>query len=95
MFIELSLLPPAVQEQILTVQEGNTVAFTQNGQVIATVNQAVQQPSYANGDFDYDLERMKYMMDTKFIRVPYFDTPEELLEWTERLSDADFEKEQA
>lgn len=80
MLIELSQLPLAVQEQILNVQANEIVQITNNGQVIKNVH-IVEIKSYANGDFDYDLERMKYMMDTDFHPMPKFASDEEFLAW--------------
>lgn len=90
MLIELNTLPPIIAEQILTVQTGNTVQFTNNGEVIATLTKAMKQPSYAKGDFDYDLEQMKKAVEAPYVTVPDFNTVEELLAWMENLSDDDF-----
>lgn len=70
MLIEISTLPPAIAEQILTIKNGNTVQFADNGKVFARLTEEVKQPSYTKGDFDYNLERMKYMMDTDFVEMP-------------------------
>lgn len=79
--IELSILPPMVVEQIMSVKNGNPVQFTNNGEVVLTLTEEIKQPSYAKGDFDYDLERMKYMMDTEFVPMPKFKSDEEFLAW--------------
>lgn len=68
--IELSILPPMVVEQIMSVKNGNPVQFTNNSEAVLTLTEEIKQPSYAKGDFDYDLERMKYMMDTEFMEMP-------------------------
>lgn len=38
MVIEISLLPQVVQQQILAVEQGQTVAFTNHGKVIGTLS---------------------------------------------------------
>ncbi|MDO4700948.1 MAG: hypothetical protein Q4A69_09760 [Moraxella sp.] len=54
MLIELSLLPPAIAEQILQVQHGQSVQFTHNGQVVANVSQPKNTflDFYINTPFD-------------------------------------------
>lgn len=76
MLIELSHLPQAVQQQILTTNE--PVQFVNNGQV---VKKFVPSKSYADGDFSFDLERMQTMMDTEFLPMPKFASDEEFLAW--------------
>lgn len=39
MLIEISTLPPAIQEQILSVQKGELVQFVNHGEVIARLTQ--------------------------------------------------------
>lgn len=90
MLIEISTLPPAIAEQILTIKNGNTVQFADNGEVFARLTEEIKQPSYAKGDFDYDLERMKKAVEAPYVTVPDFDTAEELLAWMENLSDDNF-----
>lgn len=68
MIIELSTLPPVVVEQMMNVQNGKAVQFAHNGEVVFTFTKEIKQPSYTKGDFD--LERMKYMMDTEFVEMP-------------------------
>ena len=41
MVIEISLLPQVVQQQILAVEQGQTVAFTNHSKVIGTLSGAV------------------------------------------------------
>lgn len=64
MFVELSMLPPEVQKQL---QKGELVQIVDHGKVIG---QMVKQPSYAVGDFNFDLERMKQHIDCGFVEVP-------------------------
>lgn len=76
MLIELNQLPQAIRQQILTAEE--PLQFVNNGQVVKkfipetmqTNNKPTPDKSYANGDFSFDLDRMKYMMDTDFVEVP-------------------------
>lgn len=72
MFIELSLLPPAVAQKILQVQQGEVVQFTNNGQVVA---KAVQEPqnfldvimNYNGSDVsDIDLPEFDRKIGNKF-----------------------------
>lgn len=66
MILELSLFPVEFQQQLL---KNESVQIVDNGKIIKTIN--FDEPkSYAKGDFDYDLERMKYMMDTEFVEMP-------------------------
>ncbi|OOS23565.1 hypothetical protein [Moraxella pluranimalium] len=74
--IDIATLPMAVQEQIANLQA--PLAITQNGKLIATLNPT---PSYTNGEFDYDLNRMKAMMDTEFKPMPDFENEEAFLAW--------------
>lgn len=39
MLIEISTLPPIIQEQILQIQHGETVQFTNHGQIIGELVQ--------------------------------------------------------
>ncbi|MFB2538838.1 MULTISPECIES: hypothetical protein [unclassified Acinetobacter] len=39
MVIEISLLPPTVQQQILAVMQGEIVQFAQDGKIIAQLSQ--------------------------------------------------------
>lgn len=39
------------------------------------------QPSYTKGDFNYDLKRMKDMMDCEFRPMPDFASDDEFLAW--------------
>lgn len=41
MLIELSLLPPNIAQQIMRVQQGATVQFANNGQIVA---KAIKEP---------------------------------------------------
>lgn len=93
MLIELSQLPAVMQQHILT-KNTEIVQVVNNGQVISDL-QFNQPKSYAKGDFDYDLERMKQAVNAPSIVVPKFDTPEKLLEWMDNLTDNDFIVEKA
>lgn len=66
MILELSLFPIEFQQKLL---KNKSVQIVDNGKVIKTVEFS-EPKSYAKGDFDYDLERMKYMMDTEFVEMP-------------------------
>lgn len=87
MLIELNQLPQAIQQQILMSEE--PLQFVNNGQVVKkfipetmqTTNQQTPNKSYANGDFSFDLERMKYMMDTEFKPMPKFADDNAFFEW--------------
>ncbi len=48
MLIEISLLPPVVQEQILQIQQGKTVQFANHGQVIGELVQNHQDKNGQN-----------------------------------------------
>lgn len=66
MLIEISSLPPVLEKAIL---QGEAVEFAQNGKVIAYLTDTRRQmthynnrhstKSYANGDFNFDLDLMK------------------------------------
>lgn len=58
MLIELSHLPMIVQQQILTAKSDEIIQIVDNGQVIKNIH-LLEPKSYANGDFDFDLERMQ------------------------------------
>ncbi len=78
MILELATLPIAIQEQITHLKAGEQLIIANQGREItsATVN-----PSYEKGDFDYDLQRMKQMMDTEFKPMPSFASDDEFLAW--------------
>lgn len=76
MIIELSQLPQGIQQQILTTQE--PLQIVNDGKVIKNF---VPTKSYANGDVSFDLDRMKYMMDTEFHPMPKFADDEEFFKW--------------
>lgn len=88
MLIELNQLPTVMQQHILN-KNTEIVQVVNNGQVISDV-QFNQPKSYAKGDCDYDLERMKKAVNAPCVVVPKFDTPEKLLEWMDNLTDSDF-----
>lgn len=69
MFIELATLPIEMQQQFLKVKQGEQLIITQQGEIVttATIN---QQPSYANGDFNFDLQRIKKSVDSGRIDIP-------------------------
>lgn len=48
MLIELSLLPPAIAEQIQQVQHGAVVQFANNGKIVANVNKANPYNEFLN-----------------------------------------------
>lgn len=58
MIFELSMFPVEFQQQLLNNQ---SVQIVHNGQLIAQLN---TPKSYAKGDFDYDLERMKQAVES-------------------------------
>ena len=89
MLIELTTLPLEIQEQIQRIKQGEQIIITDQGKVMtcATVD---TQPSYANGDFEFDLERMKQAVEAPTVAVPHFDSDEDFLAWLENLTDADF-----
>lgn len=80
MLIELATLPPAIQQQILQIKADEVVQFVDNGKLIKTA-QFSEPKSHANGDFDFDLARMKEMMDTEIHDMPKFKSDEEFLAW--------------
>ena len=90
MLIEVSTLPPAIAEQILTIKNGNTVQFADNGEVFARLTEEIKQPSYAKGDFDYDLERMKKAVEAPNVVMPKYDNDDDFFAWVENLTDDDF-----
>lgn len=77
MLLELSLLPIEVQQHI---RNNGIIQIVENGKIVKEA-QFNEPKSYAKGDFDYDLERMKYMMDTEFYDMPKFNSDEEFLAW--------------
>lgn len=64
MIVELSMLPLEVQKQL---QKGEIVQIVDKGKAFG---QMVKQPSYANGDFNYDLDRMKQAVASGGVEVP-------------------------
>ncbi|MDO4450776.1 MAG: hypothetical protein Q4B79_07465 [Moraxella sp.] len=53
-------------------------------------NDKAVQPSYAKGDFDYDLERMKKAVEAPYVVMPKFDNDDDFFAWVENLTDDDF-----
>lgn len=62
-------LPQKTEQALIEKATAKGMSVEDWATAILTAN-AHQQPSYANGDFDYDLERMKDMMDCKFVPMP-------------------------
>lgn len=60
MLIELSQLPPSMQQHILS-EKTDIVQIVNNGQVIKNL-QFSEPTNDINDDFDFDLERMKKAM---------------------------------
>lgn len=85
MIIELNQLPQAIQQQILTTTD--PIQIVNNGKVI---KHFTPTKSYAEGDFSFDLDRMKKAVEAPSIVVPKFDTPEQLLAWMDSLTSEDF-----
>lgn len=57
---------------------------TANDTTDTTLTDTKPEPkSYANGDFAFDLERMKHMMDTEFKPMPKFASDEEFFAWVD------------
>lgn len=50
MVIKISLLPQVVQQQILAVEQGQTVAFTNHGKVIGTLSGETPKTQLIGGD---------------------------------------------
>lgn len=72
MLIELATLPPAIQQQILQIKADEVVQFVDNGKLIKTA-QFSEPKSHVNGDFDFDLARMKLAVESGLsnpIQVP-------------------------
>lgn len=44
MLIDIAVLPPSVQEQIMAVAHGETVQFAKDGKVVATLQEAQTKP---------------------------------------------------
>lgn len=88
-FFAFDALPIELQHRL---NAGEMISIIKEDKPFAIISQ--NKPSYAKGDFDYDLERMKKAVKSPFIRAPKLDTPEALLEWMDNLTDADFEREQ-
>ncbi|WP_169798136.1 hypothetical protein [Moraxella oblonga] len=74
----------------MSVKNGNPVQFTNNGEVVLTLTEEIKQPSYAKGDFDYDLERMKQAVEAPYVVMPKFDNDDDFFAWVENLTDDDF-----
>lgn len=47
-------------------------------------------PNYANGDFNFDLPRMKQAVEAPRVSVPTGMSPEELMAWLDGLTEDDF-----
>lgn len=85
MLIEISSLPPVLEKAIL---QGEAVEFAQNGKVIRRLNDnsptiATQNhaKSYANGDFNFDLEQMQKWVESGEVAVPKINNTDEFLTW--------------
>lgn len=59
-------------------------------QVIVTV---LPKKSYANGDFNFDLEMMKKAVEAPVVDVPKFESDEDFLKWFDNLTDDDFKEQ--
>lgn len=64
MVFDIALLPESLQMQI---RQGETVVISDAGKAVAMVNPA---PSYANGDFNFDLNEMKAAVESGGVPVP-------------------------
>lgn len=85
MLIEISSLPPVLEKAIL---QGEAVEFAQNGKVIRRLNDnsptiATQNhtKSYANGDFNFDLELLQKSIDSGEVVVPKLRNSDDFLAW--------------
>lgn len=69
MLIELAVLPTEIQQQILHIKQGEQIIIAQQGEIIktATIN---EQPSYAHGDFNFDLNSLQQSIESGRIEVP-------------------------
>ena len=83
-------LPPQIEQQI--VHTAKRRGITAESLITQLVQQDADKPSYAKGDFNFDLERMKQAVEAPTVAVPHFDTPEELMAWLDNLTEADFKE---
>ena len=81
-------LPPQIEQQI--VHTAKRRGITAESLITQLVQQDADKPSYAKGDFNFDLERMKQAVEAPTVAVPHFDNDEDFLAWLENLTDADF-----
>ena len=81
-------LPPQIEQQI--VHTAKRRGITAESLITQLVQQDADKPSYAKGDFNFDLERMKQAVEAPTVAVPHFDNDEDFLVWLENLTDADF-----
>ncbi|MFW2177974.1 MULTISPECIES: hypothetical protein [unclassified Moraxella] len=88
MLVQIHTLPAIVQEYI---QKGESIELITNGQVIGKfVATAPQSPSYAKGDFSFDLQRMKKAVEAPYVVAPDFKSDEDFFSWLDGLKDEDF-----
>lgn len=80
-------LPPKTEQTLIAQATAQGMSVEDWAIAILTAN---AKPSYAKGDFDFDLQRMKQAVEAPSISVPKFDTPEQLLAWMDGLIEADF-----
>lgn len=85
MLIEISSLPPVLEKAIL---QGEAVEFAQNGKVIRrlsdnspTIATQSHAKSYANGDFNFDLELLQKSIDSGEVVVPKLRNSDDFLAW--------------
>lgn len=81
-------LPPQIEQQI--VHTAKQRGITAESLITQLVQQDADKPSYAKGDFNFDLERMQQAVEAPTVAVPHFDSDEDFLAWLENLTDADF-----
>ncbi len=81
-------LPPQIEQQITHTAKQRGI--TAESLITQLVQQDADKPSYAKGDFNFDLERMKQAVEAPTVAVPHFDSDEDFLAWLENLTDADF-----
>lgn len=63
------------------------IYFAKDGRLISVASPA---PNYANGDFNFDLPRMKQAVEAPRVSVPTGMSPEELMAWLDGLTEDDF-----
>lgn len=76
MIIDIALLSAHIAEQVMNTKE--PIYFAKDGQVIGSVSSV---PSYAKGDFNFDLERMTKAVEAPRFDMPKFESDEEFLAW--------------